>query len=340
MLSIILPTYNSIEFLEDRVDSIINQTLNDWECIVIDGESSDGSWEYLTRIAQIDSRFKLFQLPPKGVYNAWNEGVIRSSGDYIYFATSDDTMTNDCLMKMEKALEENIDCGLVHSGLLIIDETGKASQNMDWEKFPPQKYLGELSEKYHKRLAPLSGIMYFTHQTVIHSFTQVLLRKRLFDEYGLFKEDIGVEADLEWGMRVCLVENIVHLPEKLATWRIHGKQATKLGTERIKINHLMELRKTAVLESKIDMKLKHSILNSLNELELISWELLFSDWTKMKKLLTFNYWKFRTTSIKVRKSINHINRDKLFNYCFNHLLSKSPEAYIIESKSFSSIVKK
>jgi glycosyltransferase involved in cell wall biosynthesis len=256
MISVILPTYNSIEFIEERVLTIINQTIEDWECLVIDGESIDGTWEYLNRIALTDARFKMFQFPPKGVYNAWNIGVRKSEGEYIYFATSDDTMKLNCLEEFLKAFELAPTCNIAHSCLNIIDENSEPIENLNWRSFPAQQYFGELTEKYHIRRAPLSGILYATHQTIIHSFTQVLIKKNVFDTCGLFLENQGSTADLEWGMRIGLTESIIHVPLELATWRVHENQLTTQVINFKSKYKLLKLMDLAIENSKCDQEIK------------------------------------------------------------------------------------
>ncbi|MDF9795213.1 glycosyltransferase involved in cell wall biosynthesis [Catalinimonas alkaloidigena] len=230
MVSIILPTYNSIRFLEARLKSIINQTLTGWECIVIDGYSSDGSWEMLQEIAASDNRFLLYKYPPKGPYDAWNKGLIHAQGAYVYIATSDDTMSPDCLEKLFVALEEHQDCEIAHCNLTIIDEEGNdlRAKGWDWAKFPPGQYFGEWYHKKHKRIAPHDAILYASLHTIYHSITQLLFRKSLCEKIGYFRTDRGSAADFEWGMRAAFVTNTLHIPEYLATWRVHKKQVTNI----------------------------------------------------------------------------------------------------------------
>ena len=256
MISIILPTHNSIEFLEERVQTILSQTIIDWECLVIDGESSDGTWEYLNNIALKDTRFKMFQYPPKGVYNAWNIGVEKAKGDYIYFATSDDTMSSNCLEEFLKGFGLAPSCDIAHCCLKIIDKNSVPVKKLNWRSFPAQQYFGELTDKYHIRKAPLSGILYATHQTIIHSFTQVLIKKSVFDTCGLFLENQGPAADLEWGMRVGLTESIVHVPLELATWRVHSNQLTTQVINFKSKCKLLKLMDLAIENSKCAKEIK------------------------------------------------------------------------------------
>lgn len=257
MISIILPTYNSLQFLEERVESILSQTIKDWECIVIDGYSTDGTWEYLNEIIGNDTRFIMYQSMPKGVYNAWNLGVQKSRGDYIYFATSDDTMTKDCLEELLKGFHLAPDCGIAHCCLNIIDEKSNTLKDIDWKTFLPQRYF---ENNYHIRKAPLVGLLYATHKTVIHSFTQILIKRSVFDEQGLFLENMGPQSDLEWGMRVGFNTNIVHIPLTLATWRVHKGQETSF-----KLNLSEEKTKFRLIKMALDHKSNNTLSKKVKD---------------------------------------------------------------------------
>lgn len=225
-ISIILPNLNHREFLEERVASIIQQTYADWECIIVDGFSRDGSFEYLSNIVQDDKRFKLYQRLAIGPYDAWNYGIEKADGQYIYIATSDDTMTLDFLEKMKDALDNNYECDIAHCNLTIINKDSKELPKNDWSKWEKNIYFGEWLYKKHIRIAPHDGILHAVFQTVYTSITEIVIRKSLFDKIGLFRTDKGNIADYEWGMRATLVSNIVHIPEFLASWRIHDRQLT------------------------------------------------------------------------------------------------------------------
>jgi glycosyltransferase involved in cell wall biosynthesis len=226
MISIILPTFNSIDFLEERLQTIVHQTYPDWECIVIDGHSKDGTWEMLKAAAEKDERFRLFQFPPNGPYDAWNKGIAKASGDYIYIATADDTMELTLLEIMSKEMDQHTNCGLAHCMLTIIDETGKPANDVSWDNYYSVQYYGDLIRKKHIRLAPLDGILHCGLKTIYSSVTQLLIRKKVFDLAGYFQTDKGSIADFEWGLRVSLLFNTLHIPEYLATWRKHSRQLT------------------------------------------------------------------------------------------------------------------
>lgn len=225
-VSILLPNLNNYRYLKERLDTILNQTYTDWELIVIDSYSNDGAWELIKQYAENDSRMTISQAPKEGVYAAINKCINLAQGEYIYIATSDDTMMPNCLEVMINALEIHPECDICHTPLQVIDEKGEEITNW-WLNTPPAKFYDELINKPHVRYAPYDGILYSALRTVYISLTQLLIRRSVFDKVGLFCNDWGSEGDFEWGMRASLVCNIIHIPETLATWRIHAQQATQ-----------------------------------------------------------------------------------------------------------------
>ena len=226
-ISICLPVLNAGKYLNERWQSIRDQSYRDWELIVCDSHSDDGSWEFLQDLAATDKRVSLHRVAREGIYEGINECVRRVSGEFIYIATADDTMLPDCLEKMVAALEENSECGFCQCSLEIIDEKGDLlHEDMQWHNYTFGKYNYELITRKNIRYAPYDGILYPGLLTIYTSLTQLLVRKTVFEKCGLFEGTWGAISDYEWGMRIGLLENCIFVPEKLATWRIHKNQAT------------------------------------------------------------------------------------------------------------------
>lgn len=224
-VSICLPTLNARCFLAQRLASIAGQTLTDWETVVVDGCSEDGTWEDLRRWAREKQRVRLMRAPREGVYAAINGCLREAMGDYIYIATADDTMSPDCLTTMVDALQRHEDCDLVSSELWCIDETGgdiASPTEGQWL----ETCFGGILQREHIRPPPCAGLLHATGRSVNVSLTQLLVRRRLFDRIGLFRTDFGAVADFEWNMRAGLLANTVYVPRKLGSWRRHGAQAT------------------------------------------------------------------------------------------------------------------
>ena len=96
-LSIIIPTFNSERFIKRCLESIIRQTMREFEVLIMDGVSSDKT---LSLIAELnDSRIKVFSEPDKGIYDAMNKGIEKAYGEWLYFIGSDDYLLNSDVLK-------------------------------------------------------------------------------------------------------------------------------------------------------------------------------------------------------------------------------------------------
>ena len=89
-LSVIVPVYNKKIYLENLFQCICNQTFSEFECIVIDDGSTDGSSEMCDEIAKYDDRFQIYHIPNSGVSHARNMGLKMARGEFITFIDADD----------------------------------------------------------------------------------------------------------------------------------------------------------------------------------------------------------------------------------------------------------
>jgi len=97
-VSIIIPTYNRTEYLKETVSSILNQSLQDFEIIIIDDSSDNKYFARQNRIAKLDTRIRIIRNKVnKGVSVCRNIGINNSQGEYIHFIDDDDTIGNDTL---------------------------------------------------------------------------------------------------------------------------------------------------------------------------------------------------------------------------------------------------
>jgi glycosyltransferase involved in cell wall biosynthesis len=227
LVSICLPNRNTVPYLQERVDTIFNQSCKDWELVVSDNFSDDGAWAFFEGVARKDRRVSIIQAP-LGMYDGWNDCIRRARGKYIYIATSDDTMAPDCLEKLVAALERHPECDLAHCTLRVIDEFGRQFDS-GWSRYSLFALSsGELIDIPHLRMAPFDGLLHLSGRTVYTSITQLLIRRELFAKIGLFESRWGCIGDFNWAMRAGLVANTVHVPDTWAGWRIHAGQATSM----------------------------------------------------------------------------------------------------------------
>ena len=99
-VSIIIPVYNRSELIRETLDSVLEQTYSNWQCIAVDDGSTDNSMDILAEYANKDNRFTFFQRPEsrsKGANACRNIGLQNAVGDYVMFLDSDDLLSPTCL---------------------------------------------------------------------------------------------------------------------------------------------------------------------------------------------------------------------------------------------------
>ncbi|MBR1676339.1 MAG: glycosyltransferase family 2 protein [Clostridia bacterium] len=106
-VSVIIPVYNKKRYLDALFQCLSEQSFKDYECLIIDDGSTDGSGEICDKYAQKDDRLKVFHMANGGVSHARNIGLDNSSGEYITFIDSDDTFHKDYLLNLHNCITDS-----------------------------------------------------------------------------------------------------------------------------------------------------------------------------------------------------------------------------------------
>lgn len=128
IISIIIATYNSEKTLQVALDSIFNQSFQNWECIVVDGASNDGTIDIVKEYASKDFRFRYISEPDRGVYDAFNKGWKMAKGEWIHYLGDDDRLTVNGLADLMAEPHDDVE---VISGNCYIEKIdGKIKPNI------------------------------------------------------------------------------------------------------------------------------------------------------------------------------------------------------------------
>lgn len=141
MVSVIVPAYNCVNSLAYCVHSIQQQTFSDWELILVDDGSTDGSNKLCDKFAAEDNRIRVIHKPNGGVSSARNVGIDAATGEHITFCDSDDYLESDYLENLVQAAESNPDCG--HIWCCFQTVTGYQKENA------APNYISEESVLYY-----------------------------------------------------------------------------------------------------------------------------------------------------------------------------------------------
>lgn len=124
-VSIIVPCYNQAQFLPETLDSVLAQTYQDWECIIINDGSPDNTEEVAKNYCAQDKRFKYIYQENKGVIAARNNAICHSLGKYILPLDSDDLVSSEYVEKAVEIIDNNDDIKIVYSKVEYFgDKTG------------------------------------------------------------------------------------------------------------------------------------------------------------------------------------------------------------------------
>ena len=135
-VTVIVPNYNYEHFLRQRIDSILQQTYTDFELILLDDCSTDGSVTILAEYALHPkvSAFVVNQKNTGSPFLQWEKGISMAKGEYIWIAESDDFADITLLEKCVAALESYPEAVLARTGSYLVDKDGKCL-NLDYDKW-------------------------------------------------------------------------------------------------------------------------------------------------------------------------------------------------------------
>jgi len=239
LVSILLPSLNARQFLDARIESILAQTFSDWEAIVLDSYSTDGSWEFFQSIASTDSRFRLYQIPREGVYAALNRGIELATGEFLHVATCDDTMVPEFLIALLELFAQCPEAGIAVCDVFLINRGGGKLTAKDMADHLPAESINDILSlstvrydysgrehqgKLNYRPPPHDCLLHFSGKSVYFSLTQLLIRTSVAKAAEPFETRVGSISDIGWLLRLTNVAGTVHVPRKLTLWRFHGDQ--------------------------------------------------------------------------------------------------------------------
>ena len=212
-ISIITATYNSESTLSDTIESVLSQTISDYEYIIVDGKSSDNTIKivegYLQRFA---GKLKYVSEKDKGLYDAINKGIRMATGDIIGILNSDDYFhRNNILETILNEFELN-DIDAIFGDSRVVKEKGdKKNYRYTWSRFfrPWMFRIG---------LMPPHPSFY--------------AKKELFDKYGYYKDDFKIAADFDLMSKFFCLYHIKtkYIPCPILTMR-HGGLSTSINNK-------------------------------------------------------------------------------------------------------------
>ena len=169
-LSIITATYNSADTLTDTLESVLAQTFTDYELIIVDGQSTDGTLEIIERYApRFEGRLRVVSEPDQGIYDAMNKGLQRATGDYVWFLNAGDTFRSpETVAQLADVAERNGWPDILYGETDVTDSEGrfiaarrlKAPETLTWRGFRTGMRVSHQAFVVKRSVAPTYDLQY------------------------------------------------------------------------------------------------------------------------------------------------------------------------------------
>lgn len=217
LVSVIVASYNHAEFLEQRIESLIGQTYNPIEIVVIDDCSTDNSVEILRRYAS-QPKVKLVLREKNGGWVAVsNQGVELSTGEYVMFGNCDDACDASMVERLVASLERNPNAGVAFCRSVMIDEKDRV--------------IGDdflVRERAFRQRCAADAVIrgdemsrFLLHSCVIPNLSAALIRRQCIEAVGLFSEAYRACSDWDFFFRVASRFDFCYTAAALNRFRQH-----------------------------------------------------------------------------------------------------------------------
>jgi len=213
-VSIILPVYNGIKFLQASVTSVLQQSHPGFELLVLDDHSTDGSLRYLQSLN--DNRIQLFTNEKnKGLFYNLNFLIQKTRAPLVKLWAQDDIMYADCIKTIIAFHKCHPTVGFSYSGRDIIDEEGKIISATTLDTTPEI-----VNRALHSRIAFFTG-------SIAGNIANVTLAKKAIQEVGLFNESMKISGDFDMWVRIAEKYPIGFIKNHLIQLRDHKLQLSR-----------------------------------------------------------------------------------------------------------------
>ncbi len=210
LVSVIVPTYNREALLREAVESVFRQTYSNWELIVVDDGSTDGTRDYVATIS--DRRVTVILHERSGNPSRLrNIGIRSSRGSYVAFLDSDDVWLSNKLEAQVRQMQLNPDCRWSYTGFAMVDERGV-----------------EIPTKAGAPWKPYSGFILpeLVTTEAATAIPTVIAERKLLDEVAGFDEELLSREDYDLCLRMAAVSSVVAVPGKCCLVRDHPGRTT------------------------------------------------------------------------------------------------------------------
>lgn len=209
-VSVVIPAYNCEEYVGEAIDSVLAQTCEDYEIVVVDDAATDGTAEVLRRYEEAGEIRMVRHERNRGLAAARNSGIRASRGEFVSFLDADDLWRPEALEHFLAAFEANPD-------LMFLSNDSIWFQDGEEPRFPDLPEEPELRHYTWREL--VLGASPF-------SASNAMVRRECLEEVGLFDENLRAAEDRELWIRIARRFGTTQLEGRVSAYRRHGNNMT------------------------------------------------------------------------------------------------------------------
>ncbi len=229
-VSVIIPNFNHARFLQQRIDSVLNQSFQDFELILLDDCSTDDSRSILSKHAN-DPKVKIEfnEINSGSTFKQWNKGVGLASGKYVWLAESDDYADERLLSRLVAVLESDSAIAFAYSQSWRVINDDKLDGFADF-------YLNYLAPGRWRADFLVDGRTecqnYFVCANTVPNASAVVFRRSVYESVGGADETLRLCGDWKLWMALALEGKVAYLGEPLNYFRWHDKSVRSMTNKR------------------------------------------------------------------------------------------------------------
>jgi len=208
-ISVVMPVYNSEKYLKESIESVLDQSFDDFEFIIVDDGSVDNSYNIINEYSKKDDRIVILKNERNlGISETRTRGTKHAKGKYIAIVDADDVCLPSRFEKQYNYLESHNDCGVVGSFIEMFDSD-------------TNKIIG--TRKYYENDANLRKRI-FLYCPVAQP--ACMIRREVFDKVGYYDSTLVTSADLDMWFRIGTKYKFANIQEILLKYRVHKNSTT------------------------------------------------------------------------------------------------------------------
>ena len=234
-VSVIIPNYNHALYLKQRIESVLNQTHQDFELIILDDCSTDHSKTIIESYRNHPkvSHVLYNQQNSGSVFKQWIKGIELCQGDYVWIAESDDYASEDFLEKMHRFLNQDSNFGMSFCIATEVDSLGNQYSSL----YESRKEIFEKLKAFGNAISRENAVLFLVADMIIQNASSVLFRtsellKVDFEQLSTFWNT----GDRFSYIGIALHSKIKFIPDPLCFMRLHEHNTTKKNTENGRIH--------------------------------------------------------------------------------------------------------